>query len=36
MNLPKEFLDNIHRIWGTEGRVWLYQLPTLIEQFAAQ
>lgn len=34
MNLPKEFLENINRIWGNKGNVWLQQLPKLIEHFA--
>lgn len=36
MNLPKPFLQNIMRIWGTQGTLWLQQLPFLIEHFAAQ
>lgn len=36
MNLPKEFLDNIIRIWGNEGTLWLQQLPMLIEHFTNQ
>lgn len=36
MNLPQEFLDNISRIWGTEGKDWLHQLPTLIKHFATK
>lgn len=36
MNLPTEFLDNIIRIWGAEGKIWLQQLPKLIEHFALQ
>lgn len=34
MNLPKEFLQNIVRIWGHEGTRWLQELPTLIERCA--
>lgn len=36
MNLPKPFLQNIVRMWGTQGTVWLEQLPSLIEHFANQ
>jgi streptomycin 6-kinase len=36
MNLPKPFLQNIVRIWGTQGTLWLQQLPFLIEHFAIE
>lgn len=36
MILPKEFLQNIVRIWGLEGSQWLQELPTLIEYCATK
>lgn len=36
MNLPKEFIDNVTRVWGQEGTTWLKKLPALITFFSSR
>ncbi len=36
MNLPREFIDNVTRIWGQEGTTWLKKLPAHINFFSSR
>ncbi len=36
MKLPQPFIENIIRIWGDQGSVWLKELPDLIKFFSIQ
>ena len=36
MKLPQPFIENILRVWGNHGVVWLKELPELIKFFSIQ